>query len=76
MNIQVDPTSSDLASAMLNSKIRPRVVVGYGLKIFRPSPLNYVTRSPGVSRANYVQLIIIESKTIFNQTTVEKPIPK
>ena len=28
MNIQVDPTSSNLASAMLNSKIRPRAVVG------------------------------------------------
>ena len=47
MNIQVDPTSSNRASAMLNSKIRPRAVVGYGVKIFHPSPPNYVTRSPG-----------------------------
>ena len=47
MNIQVDLTSSNLASAMLNSKIRPRAVVGYGVKIFHPSPPNYVTRSPG-----------------------------
>ena len=47
MNIQVDPTSSNLASAMLNSKIRPRAVVGYGVKVFYPSPPNYVTRSPG-----------------------------
>ena len=47
MNIQVDPTSSNLASAMLNSKIRPRAVVGYGVKIFHRSPPNYVTRSPG-----------------------------
>ena len=47
MNIQVDPTSSNLASAMLNSKLRPRAVVGYGVKIFHPSPPNYVTRSPG-----------------------------
>ena len=47
MNIQVDPMSSNLASAMLNLKIRPRVVVGYGVKIFHPSPPNYVTRSPG-----------------------------
>ena len=38
---------SNLASAMLNSKIRPRAVVGYGVKIFHPSPPNYVTRSPG-----------------------------
>ena len=49
MNIQVDPTSSNLASAMLNSKIRPRAVVGYGVKIFHPSPPNYITRSPGYS---------------------------
>ena len=47
MNIQVDPTSSNLASAMLNSKIWPRAVVGYGVKIFHSSPPNYVTRSPG-----------------------------
>ena len=47
MNIQVDQTRSNLVSAMLNSKIRPRAVVGYGVKIFLPSPPNYVTRSPG-----------------------------
>ena len=28
--------------------LRPRAVVGYGVKIFLPSPLNYVTRSPGM----------------------------
>ena len=50
MDIQVDPTKSNLASAMLNSKIRPRAVVGYGVKIFHPSPPNYVTRSPGRSQ--------------------------
>ena len=27
--------------------LRPRAVVGYDVKIFLPSPLNYVTRSPG-----------------------------
>ena len=48
MNIQVNSTSSNLASAMLNSKIRPRAVVGYGVKTFHPSPPNYVTRSPGM----------------------------
>ena len=41
MNIQVEPTRSNLASAMLNSKIRPRAVVGYGVKIVLPSPPNY-----------------------------------
>ena len=27
--------------------LRPRAVVGYGVKILLPSPPNYVTRSPG-----------------------------
>ena len=52
MNIQVDPTSSNRASAMLNSKIRPRAVVGYGVQIFHPSPPNDVTRSPGSTTNN------------------------
>ena len=47
MNIEVDPTGSNRASAMLNSEIRPGAVVGYGVKIFHPIPPNYVTRSPG-----------------------------
>jgi len=47
MNILVDSTSSNLTSAMLNLKIRPRAVVGYGVGVFHPSPVNYVTRSPG-----------------------------
>ena len=53
MNIQVDPTSSNLASAMLNSKIGPRAVVGYDVKNFHPSPPNYVARSPGGSRKRH-----------------------
>ena len=28
--------------------LRPRMVVGYGIKIFLSSPPNYVTRSPGI----------------------------
>ena len=49
MNIQSKLDElSNLASAMLNSKIRPRAVVGYGVKIFHPSPPNYVPRSPGI----------------------------
>ena len=62
MNIQVNSTSSNLASAMLNSKIRPRAVVGYGVKIFRPSPPNYVTRSPGIS---YLQSLIGYIRKVF-----------
>ena len=63
MNIQVDPTSFNLASAMLNSKIRPRAVVGYSIKIFHPSPPNYVTRSPGSPA-----IFIIDCSVILRQS--------
>ena len=46
----------NLASAMLNSKIRPRAVVGYGVKIFHPSLPNYVTRSPGRQLGNSLEM--------------------
>ena len=36
--------------------LRPRAVVGYGLKIFLPSPPNYITRSPG-----YETWVVIQS---------------
>ena len=66
MNIQVDPTRSNLTSAMLNSKIRPRAAVGYGVKIFHPSPLNYVTRSPGVDVTTQTipQILITKEATV------------
>ena len=49
VKVEVEPTRSALATAMLSSKqhLRPRAVVGYGIKIFVPRPLHYVTRSPG-----------------------------
>ena len=62
MNIQVDSTSSNLASAMLNLKIRPRAVVGYGVKIFQPSPPNYVTRSPGRNDEDKRRNILLSEK--------------
>ena len=67
MNIQVDPTSSNLASAMLNSKIRPRAVVGYGVKIFHPSPPNYVTRSLGKGFASSFLNEPIHMPSVFEQ---------
>ena len=33
--------------------LRPRAVVGYGVKIFYHSPPNYVTRSPGERLGKY-----------------------
>ena len=41
---------------LLNNPPPPRAVVGYGVKIFLPSPPNYVTRSPGYAREFNLQL--------------------
>ena len=37
----------EILQGVWKQHLRPRAVVGYGFKIFLPSPRNYVTRSPG-----------------------------
>ena len=37
----------EMPQVVWKQHLRPRAVVGYGVKIFLPSPPNYVTRSPG-----------------------------
>ena len=37
----------EILQGVLKEHLLPRAVVGYGVKIFLPSPPNYVTRSPG-----------------------------
>ena len=37
----------EMLQVVWKQHLRPRAVVGYGVKIFLPSPPNYVTRSPG-----------------------------
>ena len=37
----------EILQGVWKQHLRPRAVVGYGVKIFLPSPPNYVTRSPG-----------------------------
>ena len=39
--------------------LRPLAVVGYGVKIFLPSPPNYVIRSPGSSEQCYFEQSIV-----------------
>ena len=39
----------EMLQGVWKQHLRPRAVVGYGIKIFLPSPPNYVTRSPGYS---------------------------
>ena len=38
----------EMLQGVWKQHLRLRAVVGYGVKIFLPSPPNYVTRSPGV----------------------------
>ena len=40
----------EMLQGVWKQHLRPRAVVGYGVKIVLPSPPNYVTRSPGLSR--------------------------
>ena len=37
----------EMLQGVWRQHLRSRAVVGYGVKIFLPSPPNYVTRSPG-----------------------------
>ena len=37
----------EMLQGVWKQHLRPRTVVGYGVKIFLPSPPNYVARSPG-----------------------------
>ena len=43
----------EMLQGVWKQHLRPRTVVGYGVKIFLPSPPNYVTRSPGVSKSTF-----------------------
>ena len=40
-------SAMEMLQGVWKQHLRPCVVVGYGVKIFLPSPPNYVTRSPG-----------------------------
>ena len=41
--------------------LRPRAVVGYGVKLFLPSPPNYVTRSPGLAQSSILGAKILKN---------------
>ena len=42
----------EMLQGVWKQHLRPRAVVGYGVKMFLPSPPNYVTRSPGCGNEN------------------------
>ena len=51
----------EMLQGVWKQHLRPRAVVGYGLKIFLPSPPNYVTRSPGLNIGNQCAIFISET---------------
>ena len=47
----------EILQEIWKQNLRPRAVVGYGVKLFLPSPPNYVTRSPGwITRSSMTDL--------------------
>ena len=43
----------EMLQGVWKQDLRPRAVVGYGVKIFLSSPPNYVTRSPGRDKKRF-----------------------
>ena len=57
----------EMLQGVWKQHLRPRAVVGYGVKIFLPSPPNYVTRSPGKTLVRGDLLVC--SKVFLLETT-------
>ena len=55
----------EMLQGVWKQHLRPRAVVGYGVKIFLPSPRNYVTRSPGLEARSESAVMCI-SQTLPN----------
>ena len=53
--------------------LRPRAVVGNGLKIFLPSPPNYVTRSPGCRIKRWYSYCAIRSIVRILSVSIAHP---
>ena len=49
----------EMLQGVWKQHLRPRAVVGYGVKIFLPSPPNYVTKSPGSSSSSSSNIMAI-----------------
>ena len=52
----------EMLQGVWKQHLRPRAVVRYGVKIFLPSPPNYVTRSPG---GDYFVIFASSSHPLF-----------
>ena len=63
----------EMLQGVWKQHLRPRAVVGYGVKIFLPSPPNYVTRSPGwgLVRPTQTALTRKEAKPVHKLTNLK-----
>ena len=60
----------EMLQGVWKQHLRPRAVVGYGVKIFLPSPPHYVTRSPGQNKRVAVARMAFRARKVFE--TFEK----
>ena len=51
----------EMLQGVWKQHLRPRAVVRYGVKIFLPSPPNYVTRSP--ERKDFIRVMHLSEVT-------------
>ena len=63
----------EMLQGVWKQHLRPRAVVGYGFKVFLPSPPNYVTRSPGKVDHSRPQTYVLQ-RTDFN-TDILQAVP-
>ena len=54
----------EMLQGVRKQHLRPRAVVGYGVKIFLPSPPNYVTRSPGYFKVVFFSSLSNAQKSV------------
>ena len=64
----------EILQGVWKQHLRPRAVVGYGIKFFRPSPPNYVNRSPDDNCLNCAKIAqFFRSKLTLKYWTVADP---
>ena len=61
----------EILQGVWKQHLRPCAVVGYGVKIFLPSPPNYVTRSPGSLHSGNLTLTNLSDTNSDSQSVLK-----
>ena len=59
----------EMLQGVWKQHLRPRAVVGYGVKIFLLSPPNYVTRSPGIDNTCNRRFKLLHEIHVFDSVS-------